>query len=72
MDWHKKQWQRLEDGERKKFTATELTAIARIVGVTVSHLFGEQPIVVPGYTRRGPKGPRGHAAKTGAKVGLGE
>lgn len=68
MDWDKKQWIRLESGERKKFTVAELSAIAKIVGVTVSHLFGEQPIVVPGYRRRG----RPFGTTKGEKVGLGE
>ena len=56
MDWANKQWRRLEEGERKKFTEDEIMAIARILGVTVARLFGEQRVVVPGFKRRGRPG----------------
>jgi hypothetical protein len=45
-------WQRLEDGERK-VDLEEIASIASILGVTVSHLFGEQPVMLPHYKKRG-------------------
>ncbi len=69
MGWTSaKIWERLEAGERR-VTFDEVKSIAAIVGVTVSCLMGEQPIIVPGYRRRGPKS-KTHAG--GMERGLGE
>ena len=69
MGWTHKQWQRLEDGERK-LKADELRSIATILGVTVARLMGEQPLVVPGYQKRGRRA--GTSMGEGGDGGLGE
>jgi hypothetical protein len=69
MEWHRKMWVRLEDGERR-IELDELTSIAAILGVTVSHLYGEQPILLPHHKKRGR--PSGTTEPAGAQSGLGK
>ena len=70
MGWKThKQWHRLEDGERN-LKAEELVDVAAILGVTVARLVGEQPLVVPGYQKRGRRS--GTSMGEGGDGGLGE
>lgn len=63
VSWEVSVWRRMEDGSRPVY-ADHLPAIARLLGVTVARLFGEQPHMVPHLKRRGRKPHARHAASS--------
>lgn len=50
--WSHTLWQRIENGTRD-LSEVEVARVAKIVGVTVRRLRGDQPRAVPGWQKRG-------------------